>query len=371
MKFKLSSTYQATGDQPAAIESLVNGCRQGKRHQVLLGVTGSGKTFTIANVIERLQRPVLVIAHNKTLAAQLYQEFRDYFPDNAVSYFVSYYDYYQPEAYLPSTDTYIEKDTSINDEIDKLRLATTTNLITRRDVIVVASVSCIYNLGSPVEYGRQVMEIVEGMLVPRRSLLLRLSDLQYERTTTELRRGSFRVRGDTIQLWPAYEEVALSIDLLENKIERFDWIDPVSGTPLGHHDRPLLVPDQPVQAHPDQPVQSKRASIYPARHYLVDPKSQQQAIAEIEQDLERRLLEMRTNGKTLEAYRLQQKVRYDLEMIGEFGFVNGIENYSRYFDGRQPGQPPYSLLEYFRENTRLFKTDGFLTVIDESHMTIP
>ncbi len=230
MKFKLKSSYIPTGDQPQAIKKIVSGIKNNKKHQTLLGVTGSGKTFTMANVIEQVQKPTLVIAHNKTLAAQLYQEFRDFFPNNAISYFVSYYDYYQPEAYIPSTDTYIEKEAQINDEIDKLRLSTTTNLLTRNDVIAVASVSCIYNLGSPVEYGRYILEIIEGQLVQRRDLLLRLSQLQYEGSSTELRRGTYRLRGDTIQLWPAYEEKALRIDTLENKIIKIDWIDPITGT---------------------------------------------------------------------------------------------------------------------------------------------
>jgi excinuclease ABC subunit B len=232
MPFNLQSTYQPTGDQPQAIAALTRGIKSKDQHQVLLGVTGSGKTFTMANVIQEVKKPTLIIAHNKTLAAQLYQEFRDFFPNNAVSYFVSYYDYYQPEAYIPSSDTYIEKDSSINDEIDKLRLASTTNLLTRQDVIVVASVSCIYNLGSPVEYGKYVLRLVEGEVIARETVMLQLSNLQYERSETELFRGSFRVRGDTIQVWPAYEERALRIDTLEHRIERITWIDPISGSPL-------------------------------------------------------------------------------------------------------------------------------------------
>ncbi|HPK08065.1 MAG TPA: excinuclease ABC subunit UvrB [Candidatus Woesebacteria bacterium] len=356
MKFELQAKYQPTGDQPQAIEQLTAGVEAGKKNQVLLGVTGSGKTFTIANVIARTQRPTLVIAHNKTLAAQLYQELRDFFPKNAVSYFVSYYDYYQPEAYLPSSDTYIEKEAMINDEIDKLRLATTTNLLTRSDNIVVASVSCIYNLGSPAEYGKFILEIVEGELIERKTLLLQLSNLQYERTTNDLQRGSYRLRGDSIQLWPAYSDTAIRIDTLNNQITQIDEIDPISGQKI------------PVTAGENKP---KHCVVYPAKHYLLDPQSQQQALQEIRQDTAQRVAELNHLGKTLEAYRLQQKVNYDLERIEEFGFVNGIENYSRYFDGRQAGEPPYTLIDYLIFNQKKFKKDSFLTVIDESHMTIP
>lgn len=356
---KLKSAYQPTGDQPQAIEALTAGVQNGNPHQVLLGVTGSGKTYSIANVIEKTQKPTLVIAHNKTLAAQLYQEFRDYFPNNAVSYFVSYYDYYQPEAYIPTTDTYIEKETDINDEIDKLRLAATTNLLTRDDVIVVSSVSCIYNLGSPVQYGKYVLEIVEGELIGRKDLLLRLSQLQYENSAADLRRGTYRVRGDTIQLWPAYEDRALRIETLENKITQIKWIDPVTGSNIPQHQL-------------DQYEQQQRAfTIYPAKHYMINPKTQDQALAEIKRDLEVRLKELQAENKVFEAHRLQQRVNYDMEMIREFGFVNGIENYSRYFDGRQANDPPFSLLDYFQHNAQEFGHDSFLTIIDESHMTIP
>lgn len=356
MKFELQAKYQPTGDQPQAIEQLTAGIQEGKKNQVLLGVTGSGKTFTIANVIANTQRPTLVIAHNKTLAAQLYQELRDFFPKNAVSYFVSYYDYYQPEAYLPSSDTYIEKEAMINDEIDKLRLAATTNLLTRPDNIVIASVSCIYNLGSPAEYGKFVLEIVEGELVERKTLLLQLSNLQYERTNTDLERGSYRLRGDIIQLWPAYSDIAIRIDTLSNQITQIDEIDPISGQKI-----PLATGEK----------KRKHYVIYPAKHYLLDPKSQKQALEEIRQDTTQRVAELNNLGKTLEAYRLQQKVNYDLERIEEFGFVNGIENYSRYFDGRQTGEPPYTLIDYLIFNQQKFKKQSFLTVIDESHMTIP
>jgi excinuclease ABC subunit B len=356
MKFKLAAKYQPTGDQPQAIEKLSAGIEAEKKHQVLLGVTGSGKTFTVANVIAQTQRPTLVIAHNKTLAAQLYQELRDFFPKNAVSYFVSYYDYYQPEAYLPSSDTYIEKEAMINDEIDKLRLAATTNLLTRPDNIVVASVSCIYNLGSPAEYGKFILEIVEGELIERKTLLLQLSSLQYERSSTDLERGTYRLRGDTIQIWPAYSDTAIRIDTLSNKINKIDEIDPISGQKLP------IAPGQKARKH---------FVIYPAKHYLLNPQTQKDALKEIRQDTSKRIEELTTLGKTLEAYRLQQKVNYDLERIEEFGFVNGIENYSKYFDGRQAGEPPYTLIDYLNFNQKKFAKKSFLTVIDESHMTIP
>ncbi len=362
MPFQLASNFQPTGDQPQAIEQLVKGVNAQKHSQVLLGVTGSGKTFTMANVIAQTQKPTLVIAHNKTLAAQLYQEFRDFFPTSAVSYFVSYYDYYQPEAYIPSSDTYIEKEATINDEIDKLRLATTTNLLTRPDVIVVASVSCIYNLGSPVEYGRYLMELIEGELISREALLLNLSNLQYERSDDDLRRGTYRLRGDVIQLWPAYEDTALRLDTLENKIISIDRIDPVTGSKIAE---PATTPD------PNQPSRAKRYVLYPAKHYVVNPKTQAESLAEIRHDLQTRVAELKAQNRVVEAYRLEQKVNYDLEMIQEFGFVNGIENYSRHFDGRKPGDPPFTLLDYFWENVRLFDTDSFLTIIDESHITVP
>lgn len=356
MKFKLHSSYQPTGDQPQAIAQLTEDISAGKRHNTLLGVTGSGKTFTMANVIANIQKPTLVIAHNKTLAAQLYQEFRDFFPDNAVSYFVSYYDYYQPEAYIPTTDTYIEKEATINDEIDKLRLASTTNLLTRNDVIIIASVSCIYNLGSPVEYGKYMLELIEGELIARETLLQQLTNMQYDRADNEFRRGTYRIRGDVIQLWPAYEDKALRIDTLENKIESIHWIDPVSGNKIETENK---------YQH------SPRYIIYPAKHYMMNPQSQEDSFLQIEQDLALRLEEMKKSGKVVESYRLEQKVRYDLEMMKEFGFVNGIENYSRYFDGRQPGDPPFTLLDYFAHNAQQFGHDNFLTIIDESHMTLP
>ncbi len=327
---------------------------------MLLGVTGSGKTFTVANVIEKTQKPTLVIAHNKTLAAQLYQEFRDYFPENAVSYFVSYYDYYQPEAYIPTTDTYIEKEAQINDEIDKLRLSTTTNLLTRKDVIVVASVSCIYNLGNPVDYRQHVFELIEGQIISRETLMLQLTNLQYERTDTELRRGTFRVRGDTIQVWPAYQDTALKLETLENQITSISEIDPISGIKIKRVEEQKSIVDH-----------KGRYLLYPAKHYIVNPKTQQNGIQEIRKDMQQRVKELKKMDKDLEAYRLEKKVNYDLEMLQEFGFVNGIENYSRYFDGRTPGDPPYTLIDYFRENVKRFSADSFLTVIDESHITLP
>ncbi len=361
MSFSLQSSYQPTGDQPEAIDKLVAGVESGQHHQTLLGVTGSGKTFTVANLIQRTQKPTLIIAHNKTLAAQLYQEFRDFFPNNAVSYFVSYYDYYQPEAYIPTTDTYIEKEATINDEIDKLRLSSTTNLMTRPDSIVVASVSCIYNLGSPVEYGKYLLELIEGEIISRETVLLQLANLQYDRSDADFKRGTFRLRGDIIQLWPAYDDRALSIDTLENQVTSITWIDPISGSPLPADQIP----------YPRAEGRPYKVVIYPAKHYMMDPKSQQEAFAEIEHDLNAQLNTMRANNKIVEAYRLEQKVRYDLDMMREFGFVNGIENYSRYFDGRAQGAPPFTLIDYFAESARQFGDGSFLTVVDESHITLP
>lgn len=342
-KFKLKAGFQPTGDQPQAINALVQGINQGKPHQTLLGVTGSGKTFTIANVIAQTQKPTLVISHNKTLAAQLYQEFRDFFPDNAVSYFVSYYDYYQPEAYLPATDTYIAKETQINDEIDKLRLSATTQLLTRPDVIVVASVSCIYNLGSPVEYGQYILELIEGQLIDRQDILLRLTDMQYSRNDFELRRGCFSVKGETISVWPAEKDKIVNLNFLDNRLEL------------------ITIGEDKV----------KRVTLFPAKHYLTNPITQTQALQQIKTDLQTRLKQFKAENKIVEAYRLQQKVSNDLEMIASLGYVNGIENYSRYFDGRALGEPPFSLLDYFKFNTEKFTTNGFLTIIDESHISLP
>lgn len=344
--FKLSSPFQPTGDQPRAIASLVKGFESHMPEQVLLGVTGSGKTYTMAKIIERLQRPTLIISHNKTLAAQLYQEFRDFFPENAVSYFVSYYDYYQPEAYIPQTNTYIEKETQINDEIDKLRLAATTNLLTRNDTIVVASVSCIYNIGSPKEYGHFVLELQPGVAVSRESIMERLVNLQYERNDYGFHRGAFRVRGETIDLYPAYEDTVLRITMGERGVVSLDRRDALTGKKL--EDLRALV-------------------VYPAKHYMTDPKSYQNVFAQIHKDLDEQVALFKRNNKFIEAQRIQERVTYDLEMIQEVGFVNGIENYSRYFDGRNPGDPPFSLLDYFDEASG----KNWLLMVDESHMTLP
>jgi len=349
MKFKLKSRYKPTFDQEQAIAKLVRGVESEKKYQVLLGVTGSGKTFTLANVIERLQRPALIISHNKTLAAQLYQEFRDFFPKNAVSYFVSYYDYYQPEAYIPSTDTYIEKDADINEMIDKLRLAATTNLLTRKDTIIIASVSCIYNIGSPKEYGNFVFEFVKGMKVLREKIIDRLVDLQYERSDFGFLRGTFRVRGDTIDIFPAYMDNAVRIILTGNKIDDFYLFNPVSG---------VKIPDSKNLAN---------FVLYPAKHYITDPSKNKEIFSQIRKDLVKQERFLRKKGKFLEAYRLHQKVTYDLEMIAEIGYVKGIENYSRYFDGRKAGEPPYTLLDYFEHSYR----KDWLVFIDESHITFP
>ena len=350
MKFKLKSDYNPTKDQENAINKLTKRNEKGVDNQVLLGVTGSGKTFTIANMIERLQKPALIISHNKTLAAQLYQEFRDYFPENAVSYFVSYYDYYQPEAYIPSTDTYIEKDADINEQIDRLRLAATMNLLTRNDVIVVASVSCIYNIGSPKEYGNFIFEFSEGMKTSREQIIDRLIDLQYERGDFGFHRGTFRVRGNTIDIFPAYQEEGFRIDLSGDKISSVKVINTISGEEL----------KKPKNTY-------KNFVLYPAKHFITDPKESKGAFKNIQNDMEKRVKELKGTGKDLEAHRLKQKVTYDLEMIAEMGYVKGIENYSRYFDGRSPGEPPYTLLDYFNHPFN----DNWLTFIDESHITFP
>lgn len=345
MQFKLVSDFKPTGDQPQAIKKLVNNLGKNIRNNVLLGVTGSGKTFTMANVIQEIQRPTLVISHNKTLAAQLYQEFRDFFPKNAVSYFVSYYDYYQPEAYIPQSDTYIEKEAEINEEIDKLRLSATTNLLTRKDVIVVASVSCIYNLGSPVEYGKFVLELKSGMKIDLKSIRLRLTDLQYERNDYAFERGSFRLRGETIDLYPAYKDTGVRIELENDKIIKLAEFNPLTG---------------------DIICILKGTVIYPAKHYMTDPQIYNSVFPMIRSDMEKQVELLKKAGKTLEAQRIKQRTNFDLEMIREVGYVNGIENYSRYFDGRAPGQPPYTLLDYFNHASK-----DFLTIVDESHITLP
>ena len=340
--FMLKSNYKPTGDQPEAIDKLVKGLGFGSPHQVLMGVTGSGKTFTMANVIEKTQKPTLVISHNKTLAAQLYQEFRDYFPDNAVSYFVSYYDYYQPEAYIPQSDTYIEKETDINEEIDKLRLAATTNLMTRKDVIIIASVSCIYNLGSPIEYAKSIIELKIGSLFPRKQLLLKLNDLQYTRNDYQFVRGTYRIRGDNLDIYPAYQDTGYRVQIKDDKIDKIEIINPITGN---------ITP------------QDGGVIIYAAKHFQADKDSYRVAFEQIQQDLSAQCSVLKAQGKILEEHRIRQRVTYDLEMIQELGYVNGIENYSRYFDGRKPGDAPYSLLDYFPKD--------YLTIIDESHITVP
>lgn len=341
-KFKISSQYKPTGDQPQAIEKLANNVEKGEPHQVLLGVTGSGKTFTMANVIAKVNRPTLVISHNKTLAGQLAQEFRSIFPENAVEYFVSYYDYYQPEAYIPSSDTYIEKDASINEEIEKLRLSATTSLLTRRDVVVVASVSCIYNLGSPVEYGGAVMQIKEGVRLGFESVSKMLTKMFYERNEIDFKRGTYRVKGEIVDIFPAYADMALRLQFLGDVVEKVSWIDPLTGEAVGTN---------------------QTVTLYPAKHYITPESRLVPGIAQIEKDLEVRLKELRDQGKLVEAQRLEQRTSYDLEMIKQYGYCNGIENYSRYFDGRKPGETPYSLLEYFPKDT--------LVIVDESHITLP
>lgn len=342
-QFVLKSPYVPRGDQPEAIAALVDGINRGLKRQVLLGVTGSGKTFTIANVIAQVQRPVLVISHNKILAAQLASEFRTFFPDNAVEYFVSYYDYYQPEAYIPQTDTYIEKDATINDEIDRLRHSATCALFERRDVIVVASVSCIYGLGSPEDYRDLVLSLRVGMVKDRQEILRKLVDIQYVRNDIDFQRGTFRVRGDVIEIYPAGStDRAIRVELFGDEIVKLTEFDVLTGQPIA------------LRNH---------VAIYPARHYVTTDEKMLRAIASIEQELEERLKELRQNGKFLEAYRLEQRTRYDLDMLREVGYCRGIENYSRHLTGRKPGEPPYTLLDFFPED--------FIVIIDESHVTIP
>lgn len=345
MSFQLISKFKPAGDQPKAIEKLTKNLEQNAKYQVLLGVTGSGKTFTMANAIQNVQKPTLIVSHNKTLAGQLYQEFRDFFPNNQVCYFVSYYDYYQPEAYIPQIDTYIEKEAEINEEIDKLRLLTTANLLTRKDVIVVASVSCIYNLGSPVEYGKFVLELRSGVRVDQRAILNRLLDLQYERNEYGFFRGTFRLRGNTIDLFPAYIDHGLHIEIEDDKVTKLTLFNPLTNNTIEEQEATV---------------------IYPAKHYMTDPKTYDSVFTQIEKDLKKRVEELTRTGKILEAQRLRQRTEYDLEMIREVGYVNGIENYSRYFDGRKPGEPPYTLLDYFDACS-----PDWLLFIDESHMTVP
>lgn len=366
--FQLSASYTPMGDQPQAIEKLTRGVTDGLAHQVLLGVTGSGKTFTMANVIEQVQKPVLIISHNKTLAAQLYQECRDFFPNNAVEYFVSYYDFYQPEAYIPQSDTYIEKDAAINEDIDRLRLSSTTSLLTRNDVIVVASVSCIYNLGSPVEYMRQVLRLKQGMPVRREDVITRLLDLFYTRNDFDFTRGTFRVKGDQIDIYPAYLEVAIRLDLLGDQVQLITLFDPVTGKRVDTGQTKFRAATELERLQ--QMVEYGELTLYPAKHYVAAEEMREGAIKAIRHDLQLRVEELRAENKVIEAYRLEQKTNYDLELIETLGYCKGIENYSRYFDGRKPGEPPYSLLDYFllaREETG----GDYLVIIDESHITVP
>ncbi len=341
--FKIRSDYRPTGDQPEAIETLVQGLHRGSRYQTLLGVTGSGKTFTIANVIERVQRPTLVMAPNKILAAQLCSEFKELFPNSAVEYFISYYDYYQPEAYIPQSDTYIEKDSSINDEIDKLRHSATSALLERKDVIIVASVSCIYGLGSPHEYKEQVLSLRPGTRMSREDIIDRLVEIHYQRNEIDFHRGTFRVRGDVIEIIPAsFSEAAIRVELFGDEIERLREVDLISGKVIGD------------RAH---------AAIFPATHYVTAPDQLQRAVVDIEAELREQLAKFKQDGKLLEAQRLEQRTLFDLEMLQEIGFCSGIENYSRHLDGRPPGSRPATLIDYFPPE--------MLVVIDESHITIP
>ena len=341
--FQLVSKYKPSGDQPQAIEKLVEGIRDGKKEQVLLGATGTGKTFTVANVIKEVNKPTLVLAHNKTLAGQLYTELKEFFPNNHVEYFVSYYDYYQPEAYVPSSDTYIEKDSSINDEIDKLRHSATSSLLERNDVIVVASVSCIFGLGDPREYSQQVVSLRVGMEMDRNELLKSLVDIQFERNDIDFQRGRFRVRGDVVEIFPASrDEHALRVEFFGDEIDRIREVDALTGEIVG---------------------ETEHVAIFPATHFVTNEEHMEHAISQIQEELEARLKVLRSENKLLEAQRLEQRTNYDIEMMREMGYTSGIENYSRHMDGRQEGEPPYTLLDFF--------PDDFLLVIDESHVTMP
>ncbi|MEW6553077.1 MAG: excinuclease ABC subunit UvrB [Actinomycetota bacterium] len=340
--FRINDELSPRGDQPAAIAALAEGLREGERYQTLLGVTGSGKTFTMAHVINAVRRPALVIAPNKTLAAQLVGEFRELFPDNAVEYFVSYYDYYQPEAYVPQSDTYIEKDTSINEDIDRLRHRATSALLSREDVIVVASVSCIYGLGSPQEYLRHVLLLHRGKEYDLREVLRQLVDMQYERNEYEISRGRFRLKGDTLEIYPSYEERVIRAEFYGDELDRLTVIDPVSGEVI---------------------TREEHLAVYPATHYLTSPENLERALVSIRAELTDRLAELEGEGRLLESQRLLQRTTYDLEMLREMGYCSGVENYSRHLDGRRPGEPPHTLLDFF--------PDDYLVFIDESHITIP
>jgi len=340
--FRIVSDFKPTGDQPQAVDRLVEGLERGYKHQTLLGVTGSGKTFTMANIIERVQRPTLVMSHNKTLAAQLATELKEYLPDNAVEYFVSYYDYYQPEAYIPRTDTYIEKESDINEEIDKLRHSSTRALFTRRDVVIVASVSCIYGLGSPEEYHGFVLSLTRGEKRNRDRIARQLVNMQYERNDIDFTRGRFRIRGDTLEIQPAYEDLAVRVQFFGDEIERIVEVDPLTGELLAERDF---------------------VEIYPAKHFVTSPDKMMAAIEDIKAELEQRLEELRGQGKPLEAARLDARTNYDIEMLQEAGYCTGVENYSRHLSRRAPGSPPWTLLDYFPDDLLLF--------VDESHMTLP
>ena len=343
MQFKLHSDFKPTGDQPAAIESLSRGIKQGERYQTLLGVTGSGKTFTMANVIREVQRPTLVLAHNKTLAAQLYSEFKQFFPKNAVEYFVSYYDYYQPEAYIPASGTYIEKDLSINEDIEKLRLSTTSSLLSgRRDVIVIASVSCLYGIGNPVEFQKNVINIHRDQVISRTALLKQLVQSLYSRTTADFKHGNFRVKGDVVDIHPGYADIAYRIHFFGDEIEEIEALDPTNQSVIENYDR---------------------LTIYPANMFVTSPDILQNAIHQIQDDLVKQIAYFNEIGRPLEAKRLEERTTFDLEMMRELGYCSGIENYSRYLDGRAPGTRPFCLLDYF--------PDDYLMIIDESHVTIP
>src|SRR3984885_11296212 len=340
--FEVVSPYQPQGDQPAAIEKLVAGVREGKKFQNLMGVTGSGKTFTMAHTLARLNRPTLVISHNKTLAAQLYEEFKELFPNNAVGYFVSYYDYYQPEAYIPQRDIYIEKDASRNDDLDRLRLSATSNLVSRRDVLIVASVSCIFGLGSPMEYQRSVLPIRKDIPTDRDEMLRKLIDLQYSRNDMDFKRATFRVRGDVVDLHPSYEEFGCRIEIFGAELTRIEAVNPLTGEVLSEHDQIF---------------------IYPAVHYVMPEDRVQAAVQSIREELDHRAMQLRGEGKLLEAQRLIARTKYDIELLLEVGICPGIENYSRHLDGRKPGDKPYTLIDYFPKD--------FLVIIDESHVTLP
>ena len=342
-EFKLKAQYKPTGDQPQAIEELVKGFKEGDQFQTLLGVTGSGKTFTMANIIEKLNKPTLIIAHNKTLAAQLYGEFKEFFPENAVEYFVSYYDYYQPEAYVPSSDTYIEKDSSINDEIDKLRHSATAALTERKDVIIVASVSCIYGLGSPIDYQNMTVSLRPGMMKDRDEVIKKLVEIQYARNDMDFKRGTFRVRGDVLEIFPVSEsDMAFRVEFFGDEVDRITQIDVLTGE---------------IKAELEHMV------VFPASHYVVDRDNMNRAIIGIENELEYRVKEFRSQDKLLEAQRISERTNFDIEMLRETGFCSGIENYSRHLSGLKPGQPPHTLLDYF--------SDDFIIMVDESHITIP